>query len=306
VSRLSDISRALRDPRSLGSAARDPRRALRKLRAQSAGSALTDAQRASWNNSGFVVLPRFFSPEQLMHVNDELDIVWDDRARDDRELVIDVHIGTNDERRIRFGRASDESRLSPYKLNDLYLVSPITQAVVLDPQLLMVLAELLEGAPIAINSLTFERGSQQDLHFDTFYMPPLVENRMLATWIALETADPAAGPLRYYPGSHRIPAYRFSDGRLNASPAEMPAFYDYIGPQLEAHRLTETTFAAEAGDVFIWHAQLFHGGSAITDHARTRRSLVTHYFRAEDMDPGAVIDVGGGRYYLQRAHQRVE
>ena len=61
------------------------------------------------------------------------------------------------------------------------------------------------------------------------------------------------------------------------------------------------SFEAEAGDVFIWHAQLYHGGSAIEDQARTRRSLVTHYFRAQDMDPGAVVDAGGGRYYLQRA-----
>jgi ectoine hydroxylase-related dioxygenase (phytanoyl-CoA dioxygenase family) len=137
-------------------------------------------------------------------------------------------------------------------------------------------------------------------------MPPPIENRMLATWIALERADSAAGPLRYYPGSHLIEPYRFSDGRLNATASEFPAFYDYIGPQLEAHRLTETSFAAEAGDVFIWHAQLFHGGSAIEDHARTRRSLVTHYFRAQDLDPAAVVDAGGGRYYLQRAHQPVE
>ena len=86
----------------------------------------------------------------------------------------------------------------------------------------------------------------------------------------------------------------------------LPVFYDYIGPQLEAHRLVETSFEAQAGDVFIWHVQLYHGGSAIEDQARTRRSLVTHYFRVDDMDPGSVVDVGDGRYYLQRAHQPVD
>jgi ectoine hydroxylase-related dioxygenase (phytanoyl-CoA dioxygenase family) len=148
-------------------------------------------------------------------------------------------------------------------------------------------------------------GSQQRFHFDTFYMPPLVPNKMLASWIALEDCGLAAGPLRYYPGSHKIAPYHFSDGRLNARLEEMPDFDDYIDKQLADTGLQSTQFAARAGDVFIWHAQLYHGGSLIDDMSLTRKSLVTHYFRAQDADPSAVEDAGNGRYWLRRDPQPV-
>jgi ectoine hydroxylase-related dioxygenase (phytanoyl-CoA dioxygenase family) len=266
-------------------------------------SRLGPEQWAQWQEGGYVVLPGFFGPEQLDRIHAEVDALWAGRRQDDAGLVIDVFIDTPDERRMRFRDAPDEARTLPYKLNDLYLVSRAVRETILDAGLVGVLGELLEGPPIVCNSLSFERGSQQRFHFDTFYMPPPVENRMVASWIALEDADDRAGPLRYYPGSHKIAPYRFSDGRLNAVLDEMPDFDDYIDKQIADAGLTWTTFPAKAGDVFVWHAQLYHGGAEIEDMALTRRSLVTHYFRVEDMDPAAVADVGGGRYYLRRAHQ---
>jgi phytanoyl-CoA hydroxylase len=249
------------------------------------------------------VLPGFFSPERMRSVVAEIDQLWRERTTDDHGLVIDVYIDTPDERRIRLRDAEDEARRHPYKLNDVYLVSDGVRETILDPGLVASIGELLDGAPIVCNSLSFERGSQQRFHFDTFYMPPPVENKMLASWIALEDCDPRAGPLRYYPGSHRIPPYRFSDGRLNVALDEMPDFDEYIEKQIADEGLDWTAFAARAGDVFIWHAQLYHGGAPIDDMSLTRRSLVTHYFRAQDMDAVSVEDIGGERYYLRREHQ---
>jgi phytanoyl-CoA hydroxylase len=266
-------------------------------------SALSPEQWAQWHDEGYVVLPGFFGPDRLRDLRAEIDDLWARRRADDAGLVIDVFIDTPEERRVRFRDAGDEARLAPYKLNDLYLVSEVVRETILDPGLIGVLGELLDGPPLVCNSLSFERGSQQRFHFDTFYMPPLVENRMLASWIAIEDADDRAGPLRYYPGSHKIAPYRFSDGRLNANLDEMPDFDEYIDKQLADAGLDWTTFPARAGDVFVWHAQLYHGGAPIEDMALTRRSLVTHYFRVEDMDAASVEDVGGGRYYLRRAHQ---
>jgi ectoine hydroxylase-related dioxygenase (phytanoyl-CoA dioxygenase family) len=41
--------------------------------------------------------------------------------------------------------------------------------------------------------------------------------------------------------------------------------------------LERRTFLPRKGDVLIWAADLAHGGSAVTDPALTRRSLVGHY-----------------------------
>lgn len=267
------------------------------------GPQLTPEQQAQWRDGGFVVLPQFFDPDRLDSVLAKLDDLWAHRSVDDEGLVIDVFIDTPHERRVKFRDASDEARRKPYKLNDLFLVSDEVRELILDAALVDVLDELLDGAPIVCNSLSFERGSQQRFHFDTFYMPPPVEHRMVASWIALEDADARSGPLRYYPGSHKLAPYRFSDGRLNANLAEMPDFDDYIDKQLADAGLDWTTFVPRQGDVFIWHAQLYHGGAPIDDMELTRKSLVTHYFRAQDMDPAAVEDIGGGRYYLRREHQ---
>ena len=264
---------------------------------------LTDPQLASWHEQGFLVFPQMFDAERVDALTEEIDRLWAERRDDDRGLVIDVFIDTPDERRVRFRDATDEARRLPYKLNDLYLVSPLVREAILDRRLLDAIDDLLTGVPVVCNSLTFERGSQQRFHVDTFYMPPVVPEKMLASWIALEDADDRAGPLRYYPGSHVIPPYRFSDGRVNARPDEMDDFDDYIDKEIADRGLDWTTFPARKGDVFVWHAQLYHGGAPIEDMGLTRKSLVTHYFRAQDMDPASVEDIGGGRCYLRREHQ---
>jgi len=155
------------------------------------------------------------------------------------------------------------------------------------------------------NSLNFEFGSQQDYHFDTFYMPSPTPNKMVASWIALEDATADNGPLTYYPGSHKIPPYHFSSGSTLIVEEEMPAFNDYIYGEIEKRNLQPVTLLAEKGDVLIWHSQLFHGGSQINDTLKTRKSLVTHYFTNEDfpdLKPPKVCQHGG---YMERAAQPV-
>ena len=267
------------------------------------GAALGAQEVRFWEENGFLVLPSFFGADRMEAVSAMFDHLWSTRATDDHGLVIDVFIGTPEERRIRFADAPDEARLQPYKLNDHYLVSDAVRDLVLDPALVAVLDELLDGPPIVCNSLSFERGSQQRYHCDTFYMPPLVTNKLVAAWIALEPADEHAGPLRYYPGSHVIPPFTFANG-LKASIEEMPAFDRYIDTELQQRNLASTWFPAQVGDVFLWHAQLYHGGAEIRDSTRTRKSLVTHYFRAQDVPADLVADAGGGRFYLRRPHQK--
>ena len=250
-----------------------------------------------------MVLPGFFTAEQIRATGSLFDGLWAQRRQDDHGLVIDVFIDTPDERRVHFRDAPDEARALPYKLNDLYLVNDVVRAMVLDLSLVKVVDELLDGPPIVCNSLSFERGSQQRFHFDTFYMPPYVPNKLVAAWIALEHADERAGPLRYYPKSHTIAPFQFAAG-LRATLEELPGFDRYIDAELAERGLSWETFPAAPGDVFIWHAQLYHGGAPIEDMSLTRRSLVTHYYRVQDVPAELVATHSPGRYYLRRPHQK--
>ena len=65
-------------------------------------------------------------------------------------------------------------------------------------------------------------------------------------------------------------------------------------------------FAARKGDVFIWSCYLLHGGSNIIDPARTRSSVVFHYYSDQDcLARGETLVPEQGGYWLHRAHQPV-
>jgi phytanoyl-CoA hydroxylase len=257
---------------------------------------------STWDK-GYVHIEGFFSPERVEAMRAELDRLWDMRQQLDNPYVIDVFIGTPRERRVLFRSAPDEARKHPYKLNDLFLDNEIIQGAVLDPRLVDTLRYLLQSNPVACNTLTLEYGSQQRMHFDTFYMPPVTENKLIASWVALDPVRPENGPLRYVPGSHKTKPYIFSGGTTHAKPEEMPQFDSYIESALAAEKLEVIDLTAEPGDLFIWHAQLYHGGAPIIDRSITRRSIVTHYFSAADVGDRDRKDLGGGRLILKRDHQ---
>src|SRR5207244_597547 len=102
----------------------------------------------------------------------------------------------------------------------------------------------------------FERGSQQDYHFDTYYMPGPCTDGLVVSSVCLEDVHPDAGPLTYFPGSHEIPPYRFSHGALHAVVDEMEEATDYARAEIAERGLQAQEFHGHAGDVFIWHEQL--------------------------------------------------
>ncbi len=74
--------------------------------------------------------------------------------------------------------------------------------------------------------------------------------------VAPRTATCGAGPLRYYPGSHKIEQYVFSTGSDHFVSEEMPRWSGYMEGGVHRLGLTARTFAAKRGDVFIWSAHL--------------------------------------------------
>lgn len=243
---------------------------------------LTSEQQQQWNDQGYLLLKGFFTSEHIDRVNKLVDELWDNRSELGPNYVIDVFVETDEEKRLFFTDAPEEARYLPYKLNDLFLSSELVRETVAGQDLAPILGELLSGFPMICNSLNFEYGSQQDYHFDTFYMPSPTPNKMVASWIALEDTTEENGPLTYYPGSHKIPPYHFSNGSTLIVPEEIAEFSAYIGNEIGTRGLTPETLLAKKGDVLIWHSQLFHGGSKILDTNKTRKSLVTHYFTKED------------------------
>ena len=187
---------------------------------------LTQEQKDFWHQNGYILLNKFYRRREINRINKIVDQLWLNRSQLDANYVIDIFVESEQEKRIYFRDAPADARSKPYKLNDLFLSSDEVRNMVAGERLAPILRELLEGdLPMICNTLTFEFGSQQDYHFDTFYMPPPTPNKMIASWIALEKAHKKNGPLTYYPGSHKIPPFLFSNGKTLRILEEMPAFF---------------------------------------------------------------------------------
>jgi len=262
-----------------------------------------ERQRASYREQfqrdGFVVLEGYFSSERVDALCAEVERLLAERPL---EIVVDSRVTGQ---RAWWADTPYRDTLR-FKFNDLYLMSDLVREIALDAPLSGLLAELLGEAPVLCNSLNFRKGSTDHVHIDSLFMTPRTPGALAATWTALEDVHPDAGPLTYFPGSHRLPLYRFSDGSRHAIRSEMPAWLDYITAQMRERGIEEKVFLAKKGDVFIWHSDLVHSGSPIRDLRRTRTSLVCHYYgEADARAMGSDLVAQHSGYWLRRLPQAV-
>ncbi len=151
------------------------------------------------------------------------------------------------------------------------------------PEIVKLLSFLLGKPVIPFQSLSFIQGSEQRAHSDSIHMTTEPPGYLIATWTALEDCTEDAGPLFYYPGSHRLPYvmstdYDSGNTRYTIGNNSNRRYEDKIESLIREHNLEKKLFLAKRGDVLIWHANLLHGGNAITRPGATRRSFVCHYF----------------------------
>lgn len=257
-------------------------------------SPLPSSLKRTWRNDGYALLKSAVSPIQIDSVEALIDEQWECRAGNVHQ--VDVLTGNHAGRTFLMQEAPAEVRDEAYKLNNLFLHNPTIRDVAYAPRIRKAVADFLGGEPVICNSLNFARGSQQDAHIDSWYMPAPNGGPMVAVSIALEPVHADNGPIFFVPGSQRIPPYKFSDGRLNIIPAEAENCADYLENEIKTRSLQRKDLTCNAGDAFIWHGQLIHGGSGIRDFSLTRKSLVVHYWRANDVEPAQVIRDSRGAY----------
>lgn len=265
----------------------------------------TQELKRDYEENGYLVLKDFFNEQDLRNFDTEVSQIWQNRRTDAGEITIDVLEGQLSGQRLKLKDAPDAALDCAHKVNDLYLESAACRNLNLNKKLCAILKDLFADDPLVINSLSFRKGSQQPHHFDTYFMPPPIEGQMVVSSICLENQSTEAGPLSYYPGSHKIKPYVFSHGGIHLAPGEMKNATRYIEEEIEKRGLVAETFIGNAGDVFIWHAQLYHGGLPILDENKTRKTLVTHYWRRKDVEKERVAFTAEGESYLKKDHLSV-
>jgi phytanoyl-CoA hydroxylase len=175
-----------------------------------------------------------------------------------------------------------EHRAQPFKLLDLYASSEAARRASFAEPIVRFLTLVFDEAPLAFQSLTFERGTQQDIHQDTAYVVVSEPMKLAASWVALEDIHEGTGELEYYAGSHRLPDTVFggrfkhwNPGRDGEEPHRV--FLQSLHDECAKRGMKRLKFRPKKGDALIWSADLAHGGSKIDDPTRTRKSHVTHY-----------------------------
>ncbi len=259
---------------------------------------ITAEQKAFWLANGFLTLPGFYSHEQIDALDAVTDWIWQEKPT---SLTVDHNVTLERKRFCDIPGSRDGNRL---KLNDIYLMSETMRRTILDARLTPILAGVLDDDPVLINTLTIDLGTTQGPHVDSLFMTPPSDDALIATWTALEDVAVDAGPLFYYPGSHLLEPYRFSSGLQHIVDGEFNEWNDAIHSGMQARNIERQLFLAKKGDVFIWHARLVHGGSEIYNPARTRKSLVAHFFTKTDCvyQDMPVRRIGDG-FWLNRGAQ---
>jgi phytanoyl-CoA hydroxylase len=176
------------------------------------------------------------------------------------------------------------------KINHLHCFSRAAALTSLAREVVDFLGHVFRAPPATLQSLMFWRGSQQPIHIDYPYVRAQRRLAYLAaSWVALEDVHPDSGPLGYYRGGHKVERSGFFDwgnGSIVHSDksARTPMdFAEYLAQRMTAERIARENFCPKRGDVFIWHGNLPHEGTKVSNPALTRKSYVTHFTSLPDL-----------------------
>lgn len=214
-------------------------------------------QLLQWPEKGYAVLSGFVDHNLIDQVNNDL------------EMLIKKDENVYDYTKSR--------------VMNLFRQSTAAKKIVTDEKLLQILSFILGKPVVPFQTINFIYGSQQRTHSDSIHMTTHPLGYLVAIWIALENIEPGCGLLHYYPGSHKLP-YVMGEDFKNSNSSLMVGddFYGNYEKKIceiiSSRNLQKETFLAKKGDLFIWHANLLHGGEPRTHPSATRKSLVAHYF----------------------------
>ena len=215
----------------------------------------SQASLREFEENGFAVLPGFFSAEAVDGINQEL-----------QQLIASRQISVRYVNKFMFAfRKSARIRAAG------------------EGALRELISLLLGHEATLFQSINFLTGSQQRTHSDSIHMSTFPLGGMAAAWVALEDITPDNGPLHYYPGSHKLPYYLNADYQNEGTDwligdKDYAEYEQFIAGRVAELGLQKKAFLARKGDVFIWHANLMHGGEPHLDPTLTRKSMVFHYF----------------------------
>ncbi|EQA97235.1 hypothetical protein L286_23190 [Sphingobium sp. HDIP04] len=183
---------------------------------------------------------------------------------------------------VDFDNPQSDKTTGERRIQDAWTFDEDVRAIAANAAVLDLLSKLYGRRAFPFQTLNFPVGTQQDVHSDSVHFSSLPERFMCGVWLAMENIGPDAGPLFYYPGSHRWPIMTNALIGRQGYGADLDSAQEPYGAawqaMCQAHDAHAETFLASKGQALIWCANLLHGGSRQHNARITRWSQVTHYY----------------------------
>lgn len=270
------------------------------------------SQLVAFRRDGFTRFERVVPESLIDRLVADIETCWQERI----PLQV-VEAGNSQPVDLREIQRDARFRHSSFRYLDIHNVSVAAARIMCLPPVIRFIEQYLGQPVTAMQSLLFENGTQQAAHQDFPYVHSAWPASMAGAWFALEDVNPAAGPLFYYPGSHRlVRPYAFPDGSVIADGdgPHVRLYERYLEEECSRLGLVQERFLPRKGDVLLWHSALVHGGSARIDPGQSRRSIVFHYtpqaaYPKDRRHPDAlpvVLERNGCRYFASQAPEHAE
>lgn len=183
---------------------------------------------------------------------------------------------------VNFADPASDKTIGERRVQDAWTFDEDVRAIASNQSIIDLLSKLYGRAAFPFQTLNFPVGTQQDAHSDSVHFSSLPERFMCGVWLAMEDVGSDAGPLFYYPGSHKWPIVTNALIGRRGFESDLGSAQDPYGPAwqalCDAHGAQEEVFLAKKGQALIWCANLLHGGTRQNDPSLTRWSQVTHYY----------------------------
>ena len=237
-------------------------------------------EKRNWEDNGYCILPGLITEEAIDSLLDDLGQFRADCGETKDEFGFGQRIGL------------------------FHVENEKSLAISLHPKIVQFCQWAMQSEPLLFGSLSFEAGTEQELHMDSIFFHTEPAHHMVGVWIALEDIDEEAGPLYYVPGSHKwnfpygedvlLDNPEFNDRVMaaragNISPEEIVQLSSEMGQSWTSQLLQQEKASpaarvlnlAKKGDVFFWHGRLAHGGTARINRELSRNSMVCHFISNE-------------------------
>lgn len=234
----------------------------------------------SWQKDGAVVFENILDTSLIDQLLEDIDFL----IQNPKEFTIEIdHLG--DRKPVNNFSAQELSDSLRLKLINIHHHSLAAKKLSLNVFATSFLKHIFQDSVCAMQSLTFNRGSEQPAHADyAFVNYHKTISYLAATWIALEDIHPDSGPLAYYPGTHRVSEFGFfdfGDGEIiqtDFSDQKLAMeFGNHLYNEIEKRGIKKIKLLPKKGDVLIWHSALVHEGLKVNNPNLTRKSYITHY-----------------------------